>query len=221
MSNNLQDRTDNEVRHSSHWFFVGLNKIRMKTGASPRQFAIFGLLLMVAGGLWARPAAVLMWHRLRIITGMPRMALADEDPEEVVQAQIDVPDRLDFGKPVYLDDVLERDPFKRRVVATAFSKNSMNETVRQNRDKNATERGERIAAAASTIQLSGTAKGLGTALLNGRVRQIGQGFTVGEFTFTLAEVQTGAVVLEGVFSDGDQVYRFQLDRNGADPLLSE
>lgn len=221
MSNALQTPPENDALSQSNWFSVGLNRLRLKMGASSRQFAIFGLLLLVAGTLWARPAAVLLWHRLRIITGMPRMALADEDPEEIVKAHVIAPERLDVGRPVYLDDTLQRDPFKKRGDRSVTRSSTTSESVNPSVARKATERAERITTAASKIRLSGTAKGLGTALLNGRARQIGQGFVVGEFTFRLLEVRTGVVVLEGVFPDEEQVYQFRLDRDGAEPLVSE
>ena len=87
-----------------------LERIRLRIGASRGQFATLCLLLIIGGTVIARPAGMLLWHRLRIITGMPRMAVATSDPAEVAQAD-PIPDRIDPGRPVVLDDFLVRDPF--------------------------------------------------------------------------------------------------------------
>ena len=82
-----------------------------RMGASRRQFGILALLLVVACTFWARPAGMLIWHRLRIVTGMPRMAVANEDPDVLAQVDFDPPELIDAGRKVELDDTLVRDPF--------------------------------------------------------------------------------------------------------------
>ena len=198
-----------------------LATIRRKLGASPRQLMIFGLLLAVAGTMWARPAATLLWHRLRIITGMPRMAVADEDPELVADAGEQGPERLDAGEAVELDEILHRDPFKRTSTFTMMTVAGSSETgsggMREVRELDP----DSLVSIASNIRLTGTAKGLGTALLDGRARAIGDHHEAGGALFRLAEVMTGVVILETTSKDGTVTYRFQLDKSGAKALSSD
>ena len=52
--------------------------------------------------MWARPAGLLIWNRLRIITGMPRMAIADQDPKML--------DRVETQLRILNLQMLQKDP---------------------------------------------------------------------------------------------------------------
>ena len=49
--------------------------------SSPSRVLLASALIAAAGIMMARPAGMLLWHRLRIITGMPRMAIANPSPD--------------------------------------------------------------------------------------------------------------------------------------------
>ncbi|MEC7352547.1 MAG: hypothetical protein VXY94_07885 [Planctomycetota bacterium] len=73
------------------------------------RYALLGLTFAVAGLMIARPAGMLLWHRLRIITGMPRMAVANPEPRPATTS----PGAQRPGAPgsLELDARLDRDPF--------------------------------------------------------------------------------------------------------------
>ena len=221
MNNGSRDIRDVDSPEKTNRFSSGMHKLRQKLGASPRQFAIFGFLLLIVAGLWARPAATLLWHRLRIITGMPRMAVADDDPEEIAKADFNTPEPLDVGRPVELDVILRRDPFKKRSSGVQHAASADSGTASELSAEMETERLERVTLAASSIRLSGTARGLGTALLNDRARVLGESFDVTGLSFRLVEVGTGSVVLEGALPGEDSIHRFRLDRTGAQLISGE
>ena len=193
-------------------FFRVVDALRSRVGASRRQFALFSLLLLVACTFWARPAGMLIWHRLRIVTGMPRMAIANEDPEMVASVDADAPASLQAGREVTLDRSLRRDPFRSRfdeggepsavlepVGAGTESRHQIDHLTRQ------------IAG----LRLSGTSKGLGSAVVDGRVRVVGSTFKVEGLDCRLLEVGPGSVLIEA-FMPGDRLegHRFLVDRGG-------
>jgi hypothetical protein len=143
------------------------------------------------------------------------MAVADDDPELLADRGPAGPDRLDAGRAVLLDTVLFRDPFERRSNWSGSLTGHRTNSGSTASATDATASARQLIAAASSIRLTGTAKGLGTALLDGRARAIGDPHEAGGFTFRLVEVFTGLVVLETGSADEGDVQRFQLDRNGA------
>ena len=192
-----------------------LESTRLRFGASKRQFAVFTLLTMVAATMWARPAGLLIWHRLRIITGMPRMAVANEDPEMVARTDFDGPESLDAGKPVRLDEHLLRDPFTVRktvdsLVVIPDGGVSAPDEAESGRDHHL----EIVRELTGNITISGTARGLGTAVLDGRVRSLGTSFEKDGVVFTLVEVRSGAVLLEAASGPDGVGFRFLVDRAG-------
>lgn len=221
MNNEKNDPRDRESNGRCNRLSAVLGAMRRKLGASRGQFLAFSLLFAVAATLWARPAATLLWDRLRIITGIPRMAVADENPEIIADVGPTRPKRLDAGRAVLLDAVLLRDPFNRNSNGGGSPSGNLTRPGSPGSNIDGYERTEQLMAAASSIRLSGTAKGLGTALLDGRARAIGDDHEAGGFTFRLVEVHTGLVVLETGSDDGEDRKRFLLDRNGAQPVPSD
>ena len=73
------------------------------------RYALLGLTFAVAGLMIARPAGMLLWHRLRIITGMPRMAVANPEPRLATTSP--GAGRPDATGSLELDARLVRDPF--------------------------------------------------------------------------------------------------------------
>ena len=198
--------------------FGRIDRLRVRMGASRGQFATFSLLLAVAGILMARPAGMLLWHRLRIITGMPRMAVANQDPVQVARAE-SIPDRLDPGRPIILDQMLVRDPFMAPLPESDRSSENLLAVNRERSDEpvviDLDAASDRLIRAVSMIRLSGTAKGLGTALLDGAVRSVGDSVESGSLVFTLREVRSGSVLLESNEAVGQPGVLVLLDRSGA------
>ena len=70
------------------------------------------------------------------------------------------------------------------------------------------------------IRLTGTAKGLGTALVDGTVRTVGTRFEVSDYTFELIDVEAGAIHLAVVENNVFGGWRCIVNREGA-TLLAE
>lgn len=196
-----------------------IDSLRGRVGASRRQFVVFAALLMVACGFWARPAGSLIWHRLRIVTGMPRMAIANEDPERLADAGPANVDPVDAGLRIALDTALLRDPFEDPSVPVATTPE---EQVASPAETPTTRpQLDRLRERIDGIRLTGTSRGLGSAVLDGRVRVVSDSFLLDEHRLVLEEVRSGAVVLATPADRAGRVHRFLLDRNGAEPMAGE
>ncbi len=198
---------------------VLIDGICTKIGASRRQFGIFALLLAVACTFWARPAGMLIWHRLRIVTGMPRMAIANEDPDVLASVDVPEPDMIDAGREVRLDQNLLRDPF---LPGSAGDEQGGFRAGGANGPEFDSEaRIQALAERASGIRLSGTSRGLGTAVLDGRVTVLGAESKTQEIDYRLVEVRSGSVVIDVSVPGEEQWFRFLLDREGAFPVRDD
>ncbi len=200
-----------------------LERIRLRLGASHRQFMVFGLLVLTGGVMMARPAGMLLWHRLRIISGMPRTAIADQDPEIVAARTSPMFETVSEGRSIRLDVSLVRDPFESPIfqsvqIATATTGESEDPSVSS---PIVSHEQSRLVGALSSIRLTGTAKGLGTALINGSVRSVGSRFEVSEYTFQLTTVDAGSIQLEVVENPLFKGWRCIVGREGATLLHSE
>ena len=196
-----------------------IDGICTKIGASRRQFGIFALLLVVACTFWARPAGMLIWHRLRIVTGMPRMAIANEDPDVLASMDMPEPDLIDVGREVRLDQNLLRDPFLPGETDGERGGSTTGEANDAEFDLKI--RVEALTERASGIRLSGTSRGLGTAVLDGRVTVLGAELQTQDINYRLIEVRSGSVVIEVSMPGEEQWVRFLLDRKGAFPVRDD
>ena len=200
-----------------------LERIRVGLGASHRQFMIFGLLLLTGGFMMARPAGMLLWHRLRIISGMPRTAIADQDPEIVAARSGPSLDPVNEGRAIQLDVSLIRDPFDspafQPVQVTTTSISDQSEVIASNPLTSPEQ--SSLVEVLSGMRLTGTAKGLGTALVDGSVRAIGSRFDVSEYTFELIAVDAGAIHLAVIGNPLFEGWRCIVDREGAMLLPSD
>lgn len=173
-----------------------VDSIRVHTGGSRKQLITFALLLAVAGSLWARPAGLLLWHRLRIITGMPRMAVAVDEAETLAALTPDTPASLDAGRTVQLDGALRRDPFVPTTNAVILVAQTIAGGQSSETPAGASTIESPVVFALPQVRLSGTARGLGTAILDGIVRQVGERFDIGGAAMELREVRFAAVVVD-------------------------
>lgn len=198
-----------------------MDRTRKRFGASRKQFAIFSLLTMVAATMWARPAGLLIWNRLRIITGMPRMAIANEDPQAVAQADITLPNALEAGRSVFLEERLRRDPFTTGGDADSdgLTPGPDAPTVIEDSDLDAEK--ARLLDAVAAMRLNGSGAGLATAILDNRARVVGRAFESDGLRFRLLEVRSNAVLIEASVAGGGDWYAFLLERSGATPVLQD
>ncbi|MAB27968.1 MAG: hypothetical protein CMJ53_01580 [Planctomycetaceae bacterium] len=198
-------------------------RLRVRLGASQRQFMVFGLLLLTGGVMMARPAGMLLWHRLRIISGMPRTAIADQDPKIIAAQTGPAFEPVSEGREIQLDVSLLRDPFDTpslqpvQVVTTLDDESLITSAA----PARISPEQSRLVEAISSIRLTGTAKGLGTALVDGSVRTIGTRFDVSDYTFQLIAVHAGAIHLEVVENPVFNGWRCIVNREGATLLPSE
>lgn len=217
--------TDNvDQDNESGWSLPScLERIRVRLGASHRQFMIFGLLLLTGGFMMARPAGMLLWHRLRIISGMPRTAIADQDPEIVAARSGPSLGPVNAGRAIQLDVSLIRDPFDspafQPVQVTTTSISDQSELIASNPLTSPEQ--SSLVEVLSGMRLTGTAKGLGTALVDGSVRSIGSRFDVSEYTFELIAVDAGAIHLAVIGNPLFEGWRCIVDREGAMLLPSD
>ena len=218
-------QTDNPDRGSSDGWGMPLclERLRDRLGASNRQFMVFGLLLLTGGVMMARPAGMLLWHRLRIISGMPRTAIADQDPKIVSAHTAPTFEPVSAGRRIELDATLVRDPFDRPFTETVSQVTTLESDSQGSlellRETDADR--SRLLETLSGIRLSGTAKGLGTALVDGAVRTVGTRFEVSDYTFELIDVEAGAIHLEVVENNVFGGWRCIVNREGATLLAEE
>ena len=146
------------------------------------------------------------------------MAVANEDPIQVARAD-SIPDRLDPGRLIILDDMLVRDPFMTPLPLADHNSARLIAANRKSSDVpvviDVDVESDQLVRAVGMIRLSGTAKGLGTALLDGAVRSVGDSVESGSLAFTLREVRSGSVLLESLGGGGQAGSLVLLDRSGA------
>ena len=110
---------DSDQKDAGKWGMPPFaERLRLRLGASHRQFMVFGLLVLTGGVMMARPAGMLLWHRLRIISGMPRTAIADQDPKIIAAQTGPVFAPVSEGREIQLDVSLLRDPFDTPIAST-------------------------------------------------------------------------------------------------------
>jgi hypothetical protein len=194
-----------------------LDRLRVRLGASHRQFMVLGLLVLTGGVMMARPAGMLLWHRLRIISGMPRTAIADQDPQIIAASTGTMLEPVSDGRSIQLDVALLRDPFDTPMFLPVQV--VMNVSSDLHADSKALplaspEHG-RLLDALSSIRLKGTAKGLGTALVDGSVRSIGARFDVSDYTVQLIAVNSGSIELQVIENHLFEGLCCIVDREGA------
>lgn len=164
-----------------------------------RTLALTALLGVV---VWAKPMGLLLWARIRILTSIPKTAIADGP--QLVALDDPAPADLDTGIPEAL--TVTRDPFAIDVMAFPSRIDSaetarLPEPIFKPETANVENRGpdgpETARRAAERFRLQSAGEGLSTAVIDGRTYRIGDiidGF--GGASFTLVEVREQSVVLE-------------------------
>lgn len=166
-----------------------------------RRRRVLGVVAMFAVVAWAKPMGLLLWARIRILTSIPKTAIADDQP---MVAASDTPLELETGLPIGPSASL--DPF--RVDPTVFpmtpapaSRNeSVREPLKESADPAESMRLEQQVAArraADRFRLGSAGAGLSMALIDGRMYRVGDSIESSDgVRFTLVEVRDGSVMLE-------------------------
>ena len=172
--------------------------------ASKRNTILLALVLAIPMAAIAQPLGLLLWARLRLLTTIPRTAMATEDPLRLAVVEVPVfPDLPEFG----LDEVIQRDPlrisprhFPRATPSpkepVVVPKSAAEEVEEEDREKQLMQ--ERLASIVSEIHVQVLIPGRGVALIGGRACKVGDEVPtkVDGISFRLLEVRMGSVVIE-------------------------
>ena len=172
--------------------------------ASKRNTVLSGLVLAIPMAALAQPLGLLLWARLRLLTTIPRTAMATEDPSRLAVVEVPVfPDLPESG----LDEVIQRDPlrisprhFPRAMPSpkepVVVPKSAAEEVEEEDREKQLMQ--ERLASIVSEIHVQVLIPGRGVALIDGRACKVGDEVPtkVDGISFRLLEVRMGSVVIE-------------------------
>lgn len=173
--------------------------------ASRRSTITSGLVLVIPVVALAQPLGLLLWARLRLLTTIPRTAMATEEPTRIAAdpGVVRFPDLPASG----LDDVFDRDPM--HVSPHHFPRSTPRATELEVGPKSdggsAEDEGhearllrERLAFIVSNVRVQGLISDRGIALIDGRACRVGDEIPVGAegVEMRLLEVRAGSVVIE-------------------------
>lgn len=195
------------------------------TGNTGRRRFVVGTLVTVVPVLaLAQPLGLLLWARMKLLTSIPRTAMAVDEETALADAGIvdsfpDLPAPMPAtGEP--------RDPFRisgvhfptagKNEADTSFEDKSVARGV-EIEDREASHRRDRITSMAARLEVQGFMPGRGIALIGGRVLRVGESFPgdVDGTTFRLVSVEESSVVVE---SDGFE-FDIRLDGGGTDSVV--
>lgn len=159
------------------------------------------LVAMFAVVAWAKPMGLLLWARIRILTSIPKTAIAD-DPTKAPEVE-EAPPELETGLPTSAPSVI--DPF--RIDPSRFP--TLNDpppsapepepapkSPEPSADERRLEAIETARSAAERLRLQSAGKGLAVAVIDGKTYRVGDEIECGEgTTFTLLEVREGSALL--------------------------
>ena len=177
-----------------------------------REMVLALLVLAIPALAIAQPLGLLLWARMRILTSIPRTAMAVEGEQVVLvvpefeDSFPDLPVTTFEARPI-------RDPLSISSSHFPRSSNSTSDrgfgpkspSSRVDEDGAASLVRDRLALVAARLEVQGLMPGQGLALINGRVRRVGEEFpgNVAQATFHLIEVRKSAIVvrIEGLEFD--------------------
>jgi hypothetical protein len=154
---------------------------------------------------WAKPMGLLLWARIRILTSLPKTAIADEKtlaentPREPV-----APSEFDSGLSAMPE--VRTDPF--RIDPHIFPKANppavvppvpdiKPKTEGPSADETRREMSRAAGRAAERFRLQSAGRGLSMAVIDGRTYRVGEVLEGADgFRFTLVEVLEGAAIVE-------------------------
>lgn len=171
-----------------------------------RRTMLGTLVLAVPLAALAQPLGLLLWARIRLLTSIPRTAMATEGEETLAATTPPTPAFPDLpGTALPAPGV--RDPFAtspthfprstiRQDLSTTTPKSSVGRV--EDEERAATVLRERLAGIVGRLRVQGLVPGRGVALIDGRVRRTGEAFPVAVdgTTVRLVAVQQSMVVVE-------------------------
>ena len=179
--------------------------------ADKARFRAFLLILAVGTVFWAKPLGLLLWTRIKIITSIPRTAIAEEEVEKLSLApEIDLPAVPGRKKPVLvaLDGVVVRDPFRispasfpleQELEATSEVPRKSGASMAETENHSEAWLTEKVAELAGQFRLQALIRGLPMAVINGRTYREGQlldPVDSEQIRFRLIKVGDDSVILE-------------------------
>ena len=184
---------------------VRLRSARLVRFGTRRSTVISGLVLVIPLVALAQPLGLLLWARLRLLTTIPRTAMATEEPTGIATGPgvVQFPDLPDPG----LDAEFRRDPmrvsphhFPRPTSTSVEPRVGSKSGVGSTEDESSEARRvrDRLASTISGVRVQGLISDRGIALIDGRACRIGDEIPVGAdgVEIRLLEVRTGSVVIE-------------------------
>ncbi len=204
---------------------------RMRALVSPvwhrlrrRNTVLATLVLAVPIAALAQPLGLLLWARIRLLTSIPRTAMATEAEERMaaIPAPPSFPDLPNADLPTPgLRDPLAINP---RHFPKATRPQPLTETAPKSgpgpaddEERAAAVLRERLAGVVGRLRVQGLVPGRGVALIDGRVRRIGESFpaSVDGTTVRLVAVEQSMVVVEC----GGLEFDIRLDGGGTDSVV--
>lgn len=190
-----------------------------------RRTMLGTLVLAVPLAALAQPLGLLLWARIRLLTSIPRTAMATESDEIVANSTPATPAFPDLPEAA-LPASGVRDPF-----ATS-SRHFPNSTIPQGLSESTPKSAagpaddetraasvlrERLAGIVGRLRVQGLVPGRGVALIDGRVRRVGESFpaAVDGTTVRLVAVERSMVVVEC----GDLEFDIRLDGGGTGSVV--
>ena len=170
-----------------------------------RRGISMALLLSIPLMAWAQPLGLLLWARLRLLTNIPRTAMATEEME--AKAKIEPPSSLPDLASVGLDDRANRDPLQfnpeyfPRLNPQPDSGTTEGKYLEKNVDQMRTEASTlaSVRSAAEKIRLQALISGKSLAIIDDRTYRAGELLgheSTGGIQFLLQSVGKDSVVVQ-------------------------
>ena len=167
-----------------------------------RHKTALGVVGMMAITLSVTPLGLLLWARLRILTNIPKTAIADDPASVVASAKppVDLETGLSIGSPLLIDP-FTIDP---RTYPNAHSSTPSIASIVPTQKTNGGSAEVLVLAEVETarraserFRLQTAGRGLSIAVIDGRTYRVGDAlFSADGFRFVLVEVLEGGAVLE-------------------------
>ncbi len=185
-----------------------LRRIWLQLTVDKRRFRAFVAVCGVGLVIWAKPMGLFLWARMRLITGIPKTAMADDPLDQPPIPAL--PQRPSGSDPiaVSLDDRLRRDPFAvddaiypKPIIPQDSTEDEGKSDARPADDPAEAEARltERLRELVARFRLEAVISGSPLAVINGRTVQVGDHIPADDADgteFRLNEVRSRSVVLE-------------------------
>ena len=173
--------------------------------ASRRNTVLSGLVLAIPMAALAQPLGLLLWARLRLLTTIPRTAMATEDPSKLAvvegsRCSRTCPSRgwTTRSGGIHFESVRATSPDPHLLLWRPRLHRSRRSQNVEEEDREEQLVQERLASIVSEIRVQGLIPGRGVALIDGRACKVGDEVPtkVDGVTFRLLQVRMGSVVID-------------------------